>query len=638
MDKRIQGNQIAPGAEVLEPKQEPISVESVIKKKIGVEDIRKATDILQRYKAGKSVLENRIVENEQWWKLRHWDFIDTEKSPKDIEPTSAWLFNTLANKHADAMDNFPSPNILPREEADKAQAKMLSSIIPVIHQQNDFEEVYDSVWWYKLKHGCGVYEVLWNGQKLNGVGDIDIKKADILNIFWEPGISDIQKSANLFHTELRDNELLEAEYPQLKERLTTPSIMTSKYIYDDAVNVSDKSIVVDWYYKKNYGGKTILHYCKFVNDTVLFATENDPKNYPNGWYNHGKYPFVFDNLFPVEGSPCGFGYIDVCRNPQKYIDLLGRAILKNAIVNSTPRYFVNGAEKALNVDEFMDINNPLVHCEVMVSDDHIKPIVTNTLNDTYVAFHNNKIEELKETSGNRDVSNGGTTSGITAASAIAAMQEAGSKLSRDMIKSSYRSFNRMVVMEIELIRQFYNNARSFRIIGEQAAVEFVQFSNAQIRPQSQGMAFGVDQGFRLPLFDVEVSAQKASPYSKMSQNEMALQFYQLGFFNPQFADQSLACLEMMDFDRKDSITGKIRQNGTMFQQLQMMQQQLFKLSQIVDAQNGTALAQSIVPEAGQPIPNAGVDMKNSGQLTGSETGNSIIDNAKKRVANSTSPT
>lgn len=631
MDERIPGVNAPPEGVV------PTPIEKVIQKKIGVEQIRKASETLKRYKQGKANLDNKIVENEQWWKLRHWDYINTDRPANDIEPTSAWLFNTLANKHADAMDNFPIPNILPREESDQGQAKMLSSIIPVIHQQNDFEEVYDDVWWYKIKHGCGVYKVLWNSQKLNGLGDIDIRRADILNLFWEPGITDIQESPEFFQVELRNNEQLKAEYPEIGESLSTPSIMTAKYLYDDAVETSDKSVIVDWYYKKNVGGRTVLHYCKFVNDVVLFATENNPEKYPNGWYNHGKYPFIFDNLFPVEGSPCGFGYIDVCRNPQKYIDLLGRAILKNAVVNSTPRYMVKDKECGINETELMDVNSPVVHCEVMLSDDFVRPIVTNTLSDTYVAFHNNKIEELKETSGNRDVSNGGTTSGITAASAIAAMQEAGSKLSRDMIKSSYRAFNRLVIMEIELIRQFYENARSFRIIGEQAAVEFVSFSNAKIKPQHQGMDFGADQGYRMPLFDVEVSAQKASPYSKMSQNEMALQFYQLGFFNPQFADQALACIDMMDFDRKDSLIAKIQQNGTMFQQMQIMQQQLLKLSQIVDMQNGSSLTQAMAPEMGQPIPNAGIDIRQT-ESTGNETGNSIIDNAKRRVANSTSPT
>jgi hypothetical protein len=65
-------------------------------------------------------------------------------------------------------------------------------------------------------------------------------------------------------------------------------------------------------------------------------------------------------------------------------------------------------------------------------------------------------------------------------------------------------------------------------------------------------------GYRVPLFDVTVSAQKQSPYTKLSQNELAIQFFNAGFFDPTRAEQALACLEMMDFDRKDAVMKSIR--------------------------------------------------------------------------------
>ena len=149
---------------------------------IGREQVQAANQIMQRYKEGKANLERRIVDNEQWYKLRHWECLRDKK--QEVQPASAWLFNCIANKHADAMDNFPSPNILPREEGDKAEAEMLTSIIPVILDQCEFEQVYSDVWNYKLKTGTGVYGVFWDKTKLNGLGDISIRKIDIINLFW----------------------------------------------------------------------------------------------------------------------------------------------------------------------------------------------------------------------------------------------------------------------------------------------------------------------------------------------------------------------------------------------------------------------------------------------------------------------
>ena len=613
---------------------------------IGKEQVQKANQILQKYKEGKANLEKRIVDNEQWYKIRHWECM-RKGDKSEVQPTSAWLFNCIANKHADAMDNFPSPNILPREEGDKAEAEMLTSIIPVILDQNDFEETYSDVMNYKLKMGTGVYGVFWDKSKMNGLGDISIRKIDLINLFWEPGIMDIQKSRNLFHVELADNDILMQSFPQLQGRLGTATMDITKYIYDDKVDTNDKSIVVDWYYKKNENGRTVLHYCKFVNDVVLFATENDPNFAERGWYDHGLYPFVFDPLFTTEGTPTGFGYIDVGKLSQEYIDRGNQAIMQNMLANAKPRHFISSSG-AVNEEEYADLNNDFIHVDGQLGQDSILPVQGKPLNDVYVAVINNKVDELKETTGNRDISTGGTTSGVTAASAIAAMQEAGSKLSRDNNKASYRVFRKVCLMVIELIRQFYDLPRCFRIMGENGTARFVQYSNAGIQPQSQGFEFGMEMGSRLPLFDIEVTAQKQSPYSKMSQNELALQFFGAGFFNPQIADQALACLDMMDFDRKQFVMQKIAQNGGMYQQMLQMQQQMLMLAQMVDQSRGTNLAEQIASGITGSAPVAPIDggttpaqKVEETEALGGKEGEKEASNTKKarqRVAESTDPT
>ena len=526
---------------------------------VQAEQLHHAWQLLGRYRQGKANLEKRIIENEQWYKLRHWGCMENRKT-SPVEPVSGWLFNAIANKHADAMDHIPTPNILPREASDRAEAEMLSAVIPVVLEQNDFDQVYDRVWDYKLKSGTGVYGVFWDKEKLGGLGDVSIQKVDVLNLFWESGITDIQQSRNLFHVQLMDNDLLEQQYPWVRGRLSTGGLDVSRYVYDDAVDITGKSPVVDWYYKKRQGGKTILHYCKFVGDTVLFATENEEVFCDRGWYDHGLYPFVFDPLFSVEGTPCGFGYIDVGKSAQEYIDRGNQAILQNLLVNARPRHFVR-SDGEVNEQEYADLSRDFIHVQGNLGQDSILPVPTKPLNDIYVTVINNKINELKEVTGNRDISTGGTVSGVTAASAIAAMQEAGSKLSRDNIKASYRAFRHVVLMTIELIRQFYDVPRCFRILGSDGMTRFVQYGNGQLSAQHQGTAFGQDLGYRMPLFDVQVSAQKQSPYSKLSQNEMALQFFGAGFFDPQRAQQALLCLDMMDFERKQFVMEKVAQQA-----------------------------------------------------------------------------
>ena len=617
----------------------------VLSQVIGKEQIAKANTTLQKYKEGKANLERKIVDNEQWFKMRHWEQMRDEK--QDIQPTSGWLFNSIANKHADAMDNFPSPNILPREEGDKGEAEMLTSIIPVILEQNDFEETYSDEQEYRLKSGAGAYGVFWDKTKLNGLGDISIQRIDLINLFWESGKMDIQKSRNVFHVELEDNDLLIGQYPQLTGKLGTATMDITKYVYDDNVDTNDKSIVVDWYYKKNVNGKTVLHYCKYVNDVVLYATENDPTFAKRGWYDHGLYPFVIDPLYKIEGTIAGFGYIDVGKSSQEYIDRGNQAIMQNMLANAKPRHFIRD-DGSVNEKEYADLDKDFVHVDGNLGQDSILPIQGKPLSDIYVAVINNKIDELKETTGNRDVATGGTTGGVTAASGLAAMQEASAKLVRRDNKASYRAFRKVCYMIVELIRQFYDMPRKFRIMGENGVARYVEYSNAGIVPQYQGMEMGIDMGYRLPLFDIEITAQKQSPYSKMSQNELALQFFGAGFFNPQMADQALACLDMMDFDRKHFIMQKIAENGGMYQQMLMMQQQMLGLAQIVDQTQGTNLAEQIASGimGGAPIAPSGGGMAPAQKVEetealGGKEGATEASNTKKarqRVAESTDPT
>ena len=536
----------------MEQKQEPQ------RPKIGTEEVRRAADILRRYHAGKRQLEQRIIDNEQFWKLRHWQQMEKAGqggNPVDPQPTSGWLVNCILSKHADAMDCYPEPTVLPREPGDREEARKLTRILPVVLKKNGFKRTYSSAWWYKLKSGCAVYGVFWDAGKLNGLGDIAIRRMDLLNLFWEPGVTDIQDSPHFFSTELQDREALEERYPWAKGKADRGGWSVSRYLYDDAVDTSGKVLVVDWYYHTRENGRKVLQYCKFVGDTVLYATENDPDMREKGWYDHGKYPFVFDVLFPEEGTPAGYGYVDLCKSPQKQIDLMNQAILKNTLASATPRFFVR-SDGAVNENEYADWTRPFVHTNGNLGSDSIAPIQTAGLDSVYVAILQSKIAEMKETAGNRDVANGGTAGGVTAATAIAALQEAGGKLSRNMIDDGYEAFSDVVTLCIELIRQFYSLPRQFRLLGAMGREEFVTYDSRGLQPQA------VDDG---------VIAGYENPYKTMEYNQLALQLFQMGFFRADMADQALRCLELMDFKNKDQLMSSILQGQAAAMERQAVQ-------------------------------------------------------------------
>lgn len=611
-------------------------------KKITDKSIMQASTILQTYKRGKANLEARHIANEQWWKLRQWDMINQNAPEDSNKPASGWLFNCIISKHADYDEAYPTFNCLPREEGDKEEAAKLSSILPVVLEQNRFRDTYSDAGWQKLKFGTAIYGVFWDNEKYNGLGDIAIEKIDSLSIYFEPGITDIQKSRNVFRIQAMDNDLIEQIYPETKGKLGHGALSVKTFITDDVVDAGNKSIVVDWYYHTYSGTKKILQFVRYVDNIVLYATENIPEMAEKGLYDHGMYPFVLDPLFPVERSPFGFGYIDVCKSPQLFIDRLGSAILDSAEFTSRPRYFCR-SDGSVNEEELMDPSKTLVSCDSNLGTDSLRRIEMDPVSAVNVEIRNNLIEEMKETSGNRDVANGGSVSGVTAASAIAAMQEQSGKTSRDSTQNSYRAYEKIINMCIELIRQFYDVPRQFRIVGQNGMESYVNYSNAGIKLQEQGNAFGTDMGMRLPVFDLEVSSQKANAYTKMSQNELALQFFNLGFFNPQMADMAVMALDMMDFDGKDMLINKISQQGLMYQQLVQTQQMCIQLCQRIDSDEGTNLAEQYSAAVMGSAQEIGVQSQADSAITRTDdignldTENKIVSDARAQAQAASQP-
>lgn len=632
--------------------------------KIGAEQLQEFTKTLQEYKAGKNQTEQRILASENWWKLRN--SIEEQKDSKaaggeGFKAVSGWLHNVIVSKHADAMKAYPEPNILPREKDDKGEARMLSAIIPCVLEQNRFEATYSDAMWQKLKTGTALYKVVWDKTKLNGLGDIHVERVNLLNVYWEPGVTDIQRSRYFFHTELWDKDILEERYPQLKDKLKGQGFLSTKFLYDDRVETENKHTVIEVYYHKYIDGKNTLQYCRYVGDQVIYATENEGQRpmkevmdevsgqtmmvetglsmAERGLYDHGKYPYFFDALYPIEGSPCGYGFVDLCRNPQTEIDILKTSMVKNAQAGAIPRFF-SRIDGNINEEEFLDTTNPIIHVSGNVDEATIRRIEHNGLDGMYINLLDRTIDELRETSGNTEAATGSTPGSVTAASGIAALQEAAGKTSSDSTQASYRVYADIVDMCIELIRQFYDMPRKFRILGQYGMERYVTYTNAGIKPQHQGNDFGQDMGYRLPVFDIKVSAQKKNVYTKVAQNELALQFFQLGFFNPQMADQALMCLEMMDFDDKDVIMQKISQMGTMHQKLMQYMQMALGLASRYDPVMAQGIAQELAAMGGGTVPMGGVaphiaSVDNIGGVPKKE--HSIVSKARQQAGDAAQP-
>lgn len=614
--------------------------------RVGKDEIERARRKLELYKAAKSSLNATIKFNERWYRQRHMEYIragerltssnlegDTVphyKQGEQVEPVSAWLFNSIQNFHADYMDNFPRANVLPREKSDALEAEKLTRILPSLLDRIGFEAVYSRAGWTKAIQGWSVYTVTWDREADGGRGEISVGRAKLLNLYWDMEVDDIQASSDVFYLHERDRDELIREYPKLEKDLIAADGEYERHDEVAAGPSATKITVVDHYYRKRgKDGRKHLHLCQFAGDVLLYASENEKATAERGLYDHGKYPFVVDVLYPMEDALYGFGKVAVGSSKQGYIDILSQSIMKNALWSSTPRYFAKHGH-GFNVADFLDLNTKVIEVEGDPNE-YLMPVEVKAIDGNALNLKESLVEELRETTNMRDVATGSTTGGVTAASGIAALQEAAGKMSRDSNRTSFRAFREIVVLVIELIRQFYTEEHYFRVLNESDGTQ------VYIAVDNSGMGDGA-------LFDLEITTEKSSTYTRMAQNELMLSFFNAGFFNPQTSDQALACLRMMDFEGKEELIRMIGENESRQELLSALLQQMLVMAQAYDAlaadmgipSNETAsvqaLAQQVMGASEASVAGGAADVS---AVSGESA---VTKNAREGAASAASPT
>lgn len=568
------------GAEAETPPEE-------VRPPIGVEEIRRAGEILEAYRQGKASLDKRIKEEEIIFLMEQYkeqDAAALAKAAADKKvaplptPVGGWLTSSVINKQADMMDNMPTVACFPRERDDEPEAEALTSILPVVLDRARFRETYSLGAWYGLKHGIAAFGAFWNPTRERGIGDISITKIDVLNLFWDMTVTDIQESRNLFILSAVDRDILRERYPQYRDKhpegaargdsgRTHPINAGYLSASETADGSADKALVVDWYYKRTLpSGRVVLHYVKYTDDVVLFASENLPEYAERGWYDHGEYPVQIARVVPQEGTCAGYGLIFLGRGAQEYTDHVDRRILDYLDEATSVRYW---AKKSLGIDvkKFNDLSNRVIEVEGDIDEEKLRQITLAPLPSEAFRLKADKVTEMKESLSNRDVSQGSTSGGVTAAAALAILNEAGNKVSRAWIGAYYDAYERLMVQVVELIRQFYTDRRSFRIESADNQVSYIPYTNKGLADREIGVSADGEKLYRRVEMDIKVKAAKQSPWNQLSQNELMKELYKMGVFEPSRAQGVLGMLKGMDFPGIEQVREYVQQGETLQNQL-----------------------------------------------------------------------
>lgn len=494
--------------------------------------IAEALKAYKTYKSDREPLISRIRDNEGFYRMSY------ERLLSGINDTMAcdtpFVFAAIENCRADAIDNYPMANIIEREAAGSEVAELLRKVIEAQLEISDFKSVYKENIRNKLKYGTAIYGVFYDEKSKN----IDLRAIDILDVYVDMHIPDIEDSAFVFINAAVENDTLCERYPDFCDLFSGDAQVET---LGDTYSLKDRTIVTDCYYKLSDG---TVHMMKLCRDTVLEATE-DMAGYERGIYIHGHYPVIFDVMYPCDNSPFGFGMIDIGKSTQVEINKLDNAICENIICGAKPRYLVkrNGG---ISEEEFCDFAKSLVHYEG--DTDSIRAISHNALSESILTHRERKKEELKEILANRDFQQGATMGGVTAASAIETLRQSGEKRSRAIIADTYDTYRAIVYMVMELMRQFFVTPRMYRVSDAMGKKTFESFSRDMMYKGGEALEF-----------DIDVTIQRENPYSRESINKTVMELWHAGMLNGENVNAAVIAIKNMQFDGKEKLIADLQE-------------------------------------------------------------------------------
>ena len=482
----------------------------------------------------------RLEHAERMYCGDHWHDVP-QLDPNEPRPVTPVIQSTVENIAADLMDALPEAVITPQTAEDARAARVVEALIRENHDAACYEREYRRMVHDLLVGGYAIQEMGYDPSLNGNLGGAFIRHTDNRGILFDPLCTDIQDGRAVFKFALRTREWLAARFPEYDG---SEDGYVKEPFAEDAHITGDRSktaLLIEYWWREYDAdaGVCRVHMAQLAGGKVL-TDSRDLK--PEGYYAHGQYPFFVTPLFQRRGSPLGLGLVDLFEGQQRYADKLDQIILKNALMASHNKLLITEAS-GFDADDLRDWAKDVHKGEQLGG---ISWFATPPLPAYILQYTRNMHESIKEESGANDFSRGGTAGGITAASAIAALQEMSSKRARMASRQLHESYRDAVRMEIEVEREFNLLPR---------VVSFME--NGEVKREvfdGKLLSKPLPDGRTLPLeFTISIKVQKENRWSVLSHNELILQMVQLKMLSPAQA------VELMHFDGREQVLRAARE-------------------------------------------------------------------------------
>lgn len=547
----------------------------------------------------------RLNECERIYQGDHWhDVAMNPEDPREPRPTTPVVFSTIENIRADMTDEYPEAVIKPEDAGSELVAKILTEVIAQTLEAGDYDREYDSITHDLLVGGWAAQESGWDQSMNNGMGGGYLRHVSNKNIMVDPYCSDLQNGRAVFKFDRLPKDWFRQHYPEAFPKMEDDTALFDQYHGDFESTTrptgTDHLFLIEAWFRV-FDPKTNRYAVHMVQAAGGCILANSFEIKPDGYYAHGMYPFVITPLFEMKGTPLGLGIVDMFKSAQQYSDKIDQIILKNALTAGHNRIFYQ--EGLVDAEDLKDYSKEVVQVQgppqAVMAWQQDRPLPSHIL-----AYMQQKLQTIKEESGSNDFSRGNVSAGVTAASAITALQEMSSKRSRMEARRIHYGFKQAIRQLIEVIREFDRFPRQVIVtIGGEPTPVIV----------SHEMYRQMDGGALLPIeFRVSIKAVRETKFTKLSNNQLILEFCSMfqGQMDP------VILMEAMDFEGQEIVLEKMR--VAQAQGIAALQQQLAEAgaaaeeAQTENAQLKQALAAAQTAITGRVPEALPTDIQNAG--------------------------
>lgn len=616
------------------------------------EKLQLIDSLLTRAKKYRKRYDSRWID---WYKMfrgRQWK--EVRPSYRSSEVLNL-IFQTIQSMIPVLTDSRPKLEFLPTVPTQFELADILSKVSDNDWSHNNWLMTLTEILYDAHIYGVAYAYVGFDPKANHGLGSIVFESRDNFHIYPDPNARDINgpRTRHFIEAEPTDIQTIKREYGDKAKNVTGDVVDLGQGDKADIYQVmfkspTDSKLIIEGpsgydLIAKNQALKVTL-YSKdddfdeeeklVLNDAgeaKIDPSTDEPekkyvqkKKYPQGRklvsaggvlledgdneFEDGQYPYVklVNYLLPREFY--GMGEVDQLDGPQKTINKVLAYTLDLLSLMSNPIWVCDDTS---GIDTDNLFNKPgLVIEKTAGSDVHREPGVE--LPQYVLPLLDRYRQYFDGISGETDMSRGAEPGDVTAAAAIASLQEA--QQTRLRLKSRHIDafLNDFGKLYISRVFQYYSVPRIIRVSGDPNANNFFYFHVEQLDQDENGQAFTDDQGNPMKKkfavitknnqtqkieiegdFDVKVGTGSSLPFSKQEKGQQSMDLFKLHVIDQE------ELLKNLDYPNYEAVITRMMKQAQQGQQAQGVAANAAFKKELYVKMAGKGM---IPPESVGPIP------------------------------------